>query len=516
MASRKTDALPQYKILWEPNPGPQTDFLRRREDVVLFGGAKGPGKTDGLIADACGQINKPGYKALLVRRTFPQIQEIIDRAHALFPRMGGKWNGDIRRYIFPNGSLVDFGSCDSEMDKERYQGHEYSWIGFDQLEQFSETQFNFICSQNRTTNPDIKCYIRATANPGSVGHWWIKRLFIDGKNPNETHSVEFPHPLEPGKKIVRTSSYVPARVYDNPALLRANPGYLANLMSLPETERRAYLEGDWSAFTTDCVFDKSGMTEQEKRIEEPAWRGRLTDRGDRVDFETDEKGEFLIWRQPEAGANYFVFADPAYGKTSGDYSPAGVFRHGTYELVALWYGRVDPASFGKHVYGIGMYYNWARVAVEVRPGPGIATVSKLVELEYPNLYKHYRWENGKHTETEEIGWVTDERTRQDMISAGKSAIREKNAIIRSRIMLDEMYNFIRTASGREEARSECYDDCVIVFCGAMRCMRFDPVSGYLDGPRENSPMIISGGVRLPRINRRRTGMARSGALAGYV
>src|SRR3990167_6477056 len=496
-------------ILWEPHPGPQTDFLRRNEDIVLFGGSKGPGKTDGLLADALGQVETPGYKALLIRRTFPQLQEIIDRAHVLLPRMGFKWNGDIRRYTAPNGSLIEFGSCDSEIDKERYQGKEYHWIGFDQLEQFTESQFNFVSAQNRTTNPNIRCFIRASANPGGIGHWWIKRRFVDGKNPNETYTTEFKHPLEPGKTITRTFCYVPAKVYDNPSLLKANPGYLANLMSLPENERRAYLEGDWNAFTTDCVFDRAGMAAQEGKIEEPAWVGKLVDFGDGVDFEVDALGNLLIFRQPDTNSRYCIFADPAYGKTSGDYSPAGVFKYGTNELVALWYGHIDPTAFGKTLYGLGMYYNWAKVAVEVRPGPGIATVGKLVDMKYPKLYRRMAWDGQTHKESEEVGWVTDEQGRHEMISAGKEIIRTKKAIIRSRVMLDELYNFIRTERGREEARSECHDDCVIVFCGAMLVMEFDPI-GELAEDRPQGYVQRLGGVKLPK----RPGLLRSKQFEG--
>lgn len=501
----------ETRILWEPHPGPQTDFLRRSEDIVLFGGSKGPGKTDGLLADCLGQVNVPGYKALFVRRTFPQLQEIIDRAHILMPRMGFKWNGDLRRYTAPNGSLIEFGSCDSEIDKERYQGKEYHWIGFDQLEQFTESQFNFISAQNRTTNPNIKCYIRASANPGGIGHWWIKRRFIDGKKPNETYTTVFDHPLERGKKITRTFCYVPAKVYDNPSLLKANPQYLANLMSLPENEKRAYLEGDWNAFTTDCVFDRDGMAAQETRIEDPAWIGKLVDVGDGAEFQVDPQGQLLVWRQPEPRARYCIFADPAYGKTSGDFSPAGVFKYGTHELVALWYGKADPTAWGKTLYGLGMHYNWANLAVEVRPGPGIATVGKLVEMGYPKLYRRMVWDGQSHKESEEIGWVTDEASRQEMIAAGKERIRAKSAIIRSRVMLDELYNFIRTERGREEARSECHDDCVIVFCGAMRVMEFDPV-GDLAEDRPRGYVQVMGGVRLPK----KPGVLKNGRYDGAV
>ncbi len=507
---------PEVVTVWEPNPGPQTEYLRRDDDLVLFGGSKGPGKTDALLADATGQIDKPGYKALLVRRTFPQIQEMIDRAHSMFPKMGGKWNGELRRYNFPPGSYIEFGSCDAEIDKERYQGHEYQFIGFDQLEQFSEGQFDFICAQLRTTDASVRCYIRATANPGGVGHWWVKRRFIDNKPPNVTHDLEFVHPFDRSKRLVRTYCYVPALAKDNPKLQES---YLATLASIKnESERRAWIYGDWEAFTTDCVFDRSGMAAQDAKVEDPAWRGRLVDQGGEAEFQLDEQGELLIWRQPVAGQAYFIFADPSYGKTSGDFSPAGVYKYGTNELVALWYGKADPTLFGKIIYGLGMYFNWAKVAVEVRPGPGIATVGKLVELDYPHLYHHLKWDGAKHVETEEIGWVTDVVSRGDMIASGKDSIRNKTTIVRARLVLDEMLNFIRHPNGKEEARSECHDDLVIMHCGAMKCMSFDPVDGIVDGYKDRGKVVVTGGVRLPGKQRSATiskARSREGALAGF-
>lgn len=510
------NAKREIVTLWEPNPGPQTEYLRRDDDIVLFGGSKFPGKTDALIADACGQIDNPKYKAVLLRRTFPKLQEIIDRAHHRFPKMGAKWNGELKRYTFPTGASIEFGSCDSEIDKERYQGKEFAFIGFDQVEEFTESQFDFICAQNRPADNSLRCYIRVTANPGSIGHWWVKRRFIDGKKPNVTHEIQIPHPFEKGKNIVLTYCYIPALPTDNPRLTDRYLAVLANIKD--ESEKKAFLYGDWDAFSTDCVFDRQGMASQDAKVEAPAWVGRLVDQGSEAEFQDDEKGELMIWRQPVANTAYFVFADPAYGKTSGDYSPAGVFKYGTNELVALWWGKIDPTAFGKTVYGLGMYYNWAKVAVEVRPGPGIATVGKLVDLGYPHLYRHLKWDGEKHVQTEEIGWVTDAVSRGDMIAAGKDAIRNKTTLIRSRLMLDEMLNFIRHVNGKEEARADCHDDLVITFCGAMKCMSFDPVDGIVDGLRSRKHVVVTGGVKLPTKHRAQAiskARGREGALAGF-
>src|SRR3990167_4556332 len=195
--------------IWIPHEGPQREYLSRLEDEVLFGGAKGPGKTDCLIADALGadetgkhfDIENPNYKAIILRRTYPQLQEIIDRSHQRFSRHA-KWHGDLMRHVFPSGASITFGHCHNEDDKRRDWGQEFQFIGFDQLEEFSETQFKFICLSNRTSDPKIKCRIRGTANPGGMGHFWVKRYFIDGKEPGKTYEREWT--LPDGRIVTKT------------------------------------------------------------------------------------------------------------------------------------------------------------------------------------------------------------------------------------------------------------------------------------------------------------------------
>lgn len=233
-------------ILWKPQEGKQESFTRRFEDVVLFGGAKGGGKSDVLLFEGLRQIHHPRYKALILRRTFPQLQELIDRAQAIFPTLGAKWQGDTHRFVFPSGAIYKFGHCQHEEDKQNYNGHEYQYIAFDQLEQFTETQFSYICAQNRTSAPDLRCYIRASANPGGIGHNWVKRVFIDGKDDSKTYTQVFS--LPGGGSVSKTFCFIKSTIYDNKILLKNNPQYLSTLMGLPEKMRKAFLEGDWDVF----------------------------------------------------------------------------------------------------------------------------------------------------------------------------------------------------------------------------------------------------------------------------
>ena len=156
---------------WIAHPGAQEEFLTRSEYEVLFGGSAGPGKTDCLIAAMTRDIKYPDYHALILRRTFPQLGEIIDRCHEHYPKMGATYTVGDKRWKFPSGAKIDLGHMQHENDKYNYQGKEYHRVGFDELTQFTESQYTYIAnSRVRTTNPDITPQVLYTTNPGGIGH----------------------------------------------------------------------------------------------------------------------------------------------------------------------------------------------------------------------------------------------------------------------------------------------------------------------------------------------------------
>lgn len=238
---------------WSPQPK-QELFLRNPAFEALFGGSKGGGKTDALLAEATRQLTNPNYRAIIFRRTFPQIQEVIDRAHKWFKGLA-RWQGDLHRYTWPNGSFIAFGHCNNEDDKYNYQGHEYTLMLFDQLEQFTQTMYEFLIAQIRTSDPKLTTYVRSSANPGGIGHSWVKQRFIDScspdgairyfmRDPVTDRDVEVPA----GTKGARSRAFVASRIWDNQVLMNADPNYINTLNSLPDKLRRALRDGDWDAY----------------------------------------------------------------------------------------------------------------------------------------------------------------------------------------------------------------------------------------------------------------------------
>ena len=234
-------------MTWVPHPGPQTEFCSRGEFEVLFGGSAGPGKTDCLIWDAARFHEIPRYRALILRRTFPQLQEILDRCHEYYRQYGAIWKAGDKRFYFPSGAFVQLGHMQHETNKYDYQGKQFHYFGWDELTQFLFTQYAYLTfSRARTVDPEIPTRVRATSNPGGIGHRWVKERFIDPAPPRHVVVDDYS-----GMSRV----FIPALVTDNPTLMDADPGYVRRLAMLPEIDRRRLLEGDWEVFEGQVFSD---------------------------------------------------------------------------------------------------------------------------------------------------------------------------------------------------------------------------------------------------------------------
>ena len=244
------------EIRWVPHPI-QKAFHECPAYEAGFGGCKGGGKTETLLRESLRQMDNPQYRAIIFRRTYPRLGEIIDRSHKYFKGMGFVYSGKDIKLGLPawttrSGAKIAFGHCQHEQDKYNFQGKEFHYMGFDQVEEFTETQFLFLVAQNRTSNKDIRCYVRCTMNPGGVGHGWVKKRYIDCLKPLETkyfkriedEDTECSKDDEQG--ISRC--FVPASVYDNPSIIDNDPMYVRRLEQLPEIDKQALLHGNWDVF----------------------------------------------------------------------------------------------------------------------------------------------------------------------------------------------------------------------------------------------------------------------------
>ena len=229
--------ISQANVVFRPNDGPQTDFLAAPEIDVLYGGAAGGGKSYAMLVDPLRYAHRAAHRALILRRSMPELRELIDKSRELYPQAfpGCKFREVEKLWNFPSGAKVEFGFLERDADVYCYQGQAYSWIGFDEITHLpTEFSWNYLASRLRTTDSEIKPYLRCTANPGGIGAHWVKKRYVTPMIPNES--------FEGSDGLSR--KFIPARLEDNP-YLSYDGRYEQMLQALPEVQRRQLLEGNW-------------------------------------------------------------------------------------------------------------------------------------------------------------------------------------------------------------------------------------------------------------------------------
>lgn len=239
----------KYSRIWIPHPGPQTEVLRRNEDEILYGGARGGGKTDAGIVWLTDHVDNPLYRSLIIRKNADDLSDWIDRAKQWYEPMGATFAYKPAIISWPSGAVFRTGHLKDADAYTKYQGHEYQRILIEELTQVPDKKrYIQLIGSCRSTVEGIKPQVMNTANPGNIGHQWVKERFID--------------PCESGKRFKdnngRSFVYIPSTIDDNPTLKDKDPGYVRYLDSIRETDEnlwRAWRYGDWSIFVGQ-VFNK--------------------------------------------------------------------------------------------------------------------------------------------------------------------------------------------------------------------------------------------------------------------
>lgn len=215
---------------------------------ALFGGATGGGKTITLLADALKYVHVPQYSALLLRRNFPDLEQeggLINVAHNWLQNTSAVWSERRREWTFPSGATIRFGFLSTESDKYRYLGGEYQYIGFDELTQFTESQYTYLFSRLRRKESlqraGVELRVRGATNPGGIGGQWVYERFIPEEFvPEEARKMKVWTKTQPsGSK----TAFVPSLLADNPSLDQET--YMMSLQELDPITRAQYIRGDW-------------------------------------------------------------------------------------------------------------------------------------------------------------------------------------------------------------------------------------------------------------------------------
>ena len=275
----------------KPQDGPQTAAMKCDADELLFGGGVFGGKTWWLLEDAigiqyentplaCRAIDVPQYRAVLFRRKTTEFTKLIDesRKREHYPSFGGRFiygrRGDPGpSWTFPSGARIFICHMESEDNKFDHDSQEYQFIGYDQLEQFTLTQYLHLISRGRSMVSHLTVRYRGTANPIGSGLVWVRGRFVKNTKPYEVRymlpsddpqrnpaGIDITEKVSAGKATpsemldMLSRVYIPARYSDNVIGLERDPGYPGRVKAMGKKYELALLENDWDAFSGD-FFD---------------------------------------------------------------------------------------------------------------------------------------------------------------------------------------------------------------------------------------------------------------------
>lgn len=376
----------EIRLSYDPYINPkQVAFHTATADEVVYGGAKGGGKSCALVMDALnyGQFF-PGANVYLFRESYEELESnLIEEWKAKVPRELYAYHESKHIATLRNSSKVYFRYLAGLDDAYTYSGRSIDYIGIDELTRHTEKAVQLLLSCLRSPK-GFPPRFRATCNPGGIGHLWVKKRYI-------TPTGHGAHTVTDGE-TGNTLAFIPAKVYDNPAIMENDPAYVKRLQNLPEVERRAFLEGDWDVFAGQVFGEWRHDTHVvEPRSLPPEWmRFRAMDWGYAKPFSVgwyavDYDGR--LWRYREW-----------YGCTGKDDEgvrlEAGEVARGIAERERgenVAYGVLDPSCWAKTGHtGPSIAETLNRAGLRFRPGDnerlgGKQQVHSRLKLDCDNL-----------------------------------------------------------------------------------------------------------------------------------
>lgn len=228
---------------WEPQPGPQTRLVKDFFNVyeIFYGGARGGGKTDGMLGDwlVHERIYGGAARGMFVRRFYTDLEDVMERAHQIFLPLGARWNGSTKVYKFPSGATLRFRHCRDETVAERYQGHSYTRVYAEEMQQWPTSEAIDKLRATLRSASGVVVGLRGTGNPGGPGHHWVKKRYID------------PDPLGGNVRVSEVTGetvvFIAARLEDNVLLMERDPNYERRLLAASTHEQlvKAWRWGIW-------------------------------------------------------------------------------------------------------------------------------------------------------------------------------------------------------------------------------------------------------------------------------
>lgn len=232
-------------VVWEAQPR-QAALIACPVFECLFGGARGGGKTDGMLGDFISHADLYGENTigLMVRRERTQLVETIERSKTIYSLLGWKFHEQEKMWRAPNGGRLRFAYLERDSDADAYQGHSYTRVYVEEIGTFPSEKPILKLMATLRSGAGVPCGFRATGNPGGPGHHWVKSRYIDSAPQGwKVTTQAFKNPWTQ-ETVTRDRVFIPSKVQDNKYL---GSDYIANLQMTGSANLvRAWLEGDWS------------------------------------------------------------------------------------------------------------------------------------------------------------------------------------------------------------------------------------------------------------------------------
>lgn len=360
----------ENKAIWVPHPGSQVLFLTCPIFECLYEGTRGNGKTQALLVDFCKDVDKgygAAWRGILFRQSFPELEDIIAKSKQLIPSIfpQARYNAGAHKWVFPNKEELLLRFIQKEEDYWKYHGHEYPWIGFEELTNWPDDRcYEAMKSCCRSSFPGIPKRYRATANPWGVGHNWVKSYFLIGAYTPGTV-------LKNKEGTQRT--HIHGEVWENLTLIRNDPSYVKQLRSIKDpNKRKAWLEGRWDIVAggaLDDLWNAKMHLMKPFKIPNNWYIDRSFDWGDSRPFsvgwwaEVTENCSIKVWND-ELGKEDYKF-----------------FPKGTLFRIAEWYGWNGKANQGSGLssesIAKGIMKAEASFPYRVNPGPADPSIFEV-------------------------------------------------------------------------------------------------------------------------------------------
>ena len=245
----------QNQIVIGPQPGPQAALVTCPANEILYGGARGGGKSHGMLLDFWQQNKKYGKYArgFLSRESYPELEDMIEKANTIFPLLGAKWKASARTWVFQEGGQLKFRHLQSEKEAAIYQGHEYTWFGFDEAGKLPSMGVIDTMRGTLRSPHGVPPRMVLSANPGGRLHNALKARYVDPAEPRTLIRE-----VEPETGLAWTRVFIPALVTDNPVLMQADPGYIQRIKDACKGKPwllKAWLDGLWDIVAGGALDD---------------------------------------------------------------------------------------------------------------------------------------------------------------------------------------------------------------------------------------------------------------------